>query len=272
MFVAIVFYGDGRFSTKADALMRLAALAGDAFHWQPFRFARGLSRTSRGTGNRSLSPKHVADLALKMTSGELDGIWFAERSDARQLTEVAHICPAFLSIKIEERSFTGAFGDPPNTLACTVSMVAEVSPEWPSLEERRAVLDIACVTAARYGCVFVGTDLMRARSESVLVPGKMMGDPDPPWATEIHRMARYRHQIGDRVRGAYWGNFLSDQLVEKVGGAAAVRATGASVFERVRDDLTYAQVTLNAGEALTDEGIARMARLRALLEPVVVGT
>jgi hypothetical protein len=271
MFVTVVFYGDGEFAARADALERLASCARDAFSWQPFRFVEGVSMTSRRTGNRAFSVERLQKLALGIRSGKLDGIWLAERSDAAELTEPTQTRPAFLSIKVQERSLTGRFDDPPNVLPCTVSLVAEVVPTWPTAAQRQALCDMASVAGAQYGCVFVGEDPMRAESECVLGTVYMMGDPDPPWASEIYRMARYRYQIGDRMRGAYWGNFLPDGMVAAVGGEAAVSAIGATVFARVHPTLTYVQLTPTVEEALTEEGLARMERFRALFAPVMVG-
>lgn len=177
---------------------------------------------------------------------------------------------AHFSVRHATHALTGSPDDPPSVLPCEMLMGADLGTLWPSQSEQEALRELVRTTAVQYGYIHVGTDADRAHSEQLLMVMHESHRGEPAWASDIRHLARWRHVFGARVRGAYWGNVLPTHLVDAIGGLEALVATGASMVERLTPDLTYVQLTPTVGEALTEAGLERMEKLRAVLAPVTV--
>lgn len=270
MHVTLALFGLGEFTHSAQEWFDLTMLAQDAFDWRPLRFVHGTSRVSRGPREKPVSMKAFDSISTGFATGRLDAAWIIERSakESAQSPDPPNV--AFLTVEHHGRSTTAAIDDAPNVLPCSVSMKAEVSSAWPASKHLVVLRQLARLTRAQYGCVYVGADHEQAISERSLVVTRDWKRPDPEWGPEIHRLARWRHLFGEKVRAAYWGNFLSQPLVNAIGGTDALRATGASTVEHIPGGLTYVQLTPTVGEALGEAGVERLSKLKTLLAPISV--
>ncbi len=270
LFASLALYSASRFTTDADALLAVADHAQRAFAWRPLRYADARSLDSgRGTGDRALTAETMRRFAAGFADGRFDALSLAERSAREAASSPPPVNEAYVNLAYRARNFGMQGDDPQNLLPLATTMFAEVESRWPTATQRDALWDLARVTEARYGCLFIGVDMWRARSEATLTVTTDMSNPDPVWMWEIVRQQRYRHQFGQRVRGAFWGNFLPHPLVEAVGGVSAIVAAGASCVARISDDLTWVQLTETVDEALHEDGATRLDRLRALFEPLM---
>ena len=226
-------------------------------------------RGGGGPGARASPAEPRRRFAPGFADGRFDALSLAERSAREAASSPPPINEAYVKMEYRARNVGLQRNDPENLLPLATTMFAEVESGWPTATQRDALWDLARVTEAHYGCLFIGLDMWRARSEAVLTVTTGMSNPDPVWMWEIIRQQGYRHQFGQRVRGAFWGNFLSHTLVEAVGGVSAILAAGASCVARISDDLTWGQLTETVDEALHEDGATRLDRLRALFEPLM---
>ena len=270
MFVALALYSEGRFRSNAEAWSKMVALAPSAFAWRPIRFSRAHSLVARLPGDRAVSEKLFASVAAGFAEERFDGVDFYETSAREDRATPFGENYALFTADYTIRSVSSTIFDPPNVLPCDVNLVADVGDCWPSVAERLAVCELAQTAQVRYGCIFVSADRDQASSEGSLVSHYGWPGEVPAWTTEIERMARWRHLLGERVRGAYWGNFLSSAIVDAVGGRDALSSTGASIVEQLSPEITYVQLTPTVGEALGEAGLACMDKLRALVASVAV--
>lgn len=270
VFASLALYSASRFTVDADALLAVADHAQRAFGWRPLRYADARSLDSgRGTGDRALTTETMRRFATGFADGRFDALSLAERSAREAASSPPPVNEAYVKVEYRDRNIGMQRDDPENLLPLATTMFAELESGWPTATQRDALWDLARVTESQYGCLFIGLDMWRARSEAVLTVTTDMSNPDPVWMWEIIRQQGYRHQFGQRVRGAFWGNFLPHPLVEAVGGANAILAAGASCVVRISDELTWVQLTETVDEALHEDGAARLDRLRALFEPLM---
>lgn len=264
--MTVSLYANATFGERAQDWTRIADLGKTAFAWNDVRYVRALGLgKARGTSESVLSEARLEAIARGVAEKRFGTVWLAERSAAENLVAPEPRNVAFLSADFHAVS---PDDNAPAALSRHLSMVAEVGPLWPSNAQFDALGEMVGLMDAQYGCIWAGVDRDRARSESMLTVVRHWQSEEPEWRFDIHHRSHRRWQFGPRVRGAYWGNLLSADVVRQLGGVEALQGVGA--VKSFGNGTTYVQLTPTVGEALGEAGQERMARLQKLLGPVLV--
>jgi len=273
MYASIVVYFDGTFGQHAQDWEALRSASQSVLPMPQLETIAGYARPGeRGIGYSRVGVRPFTRLATRV---QADGIAFAQLLEdvAEDWPGECANCTVYFT---KEDRIT-----PAAPLHASVTTNYQVSPSWPSPTERAAVQRLCETVHGTYGFVALSHDRYEALNHGAWAlssPWEYTNSGADPVRkqrfeaslNEMARRNRFRHLMGERLRGVYWGNLLPAAIVQQVGGDAAFTLAGCEVVEWINDRVLYVQLTATFATAETTAALATLARVSQLLAAFVV--
>jgi hypothetical protein len=195
------------------------------------------------------------ELDLVWTSGRDRSVDLSPRAWRNALRDLGNGTLAFLGLQLGDSGGFEIEATPIGPADAARRLTFRVLPDPAALPERQArVVRLAKELATEVEAATGLITLDRVTGGDSPYERAITAD-----STETRRRAR------ELVHGYYWGTFLSETHVERLGGVARVRAEAPVALVEQLDQLTYLQLT----ERVDDTPESSLRALRAFLEPLL---
>ena len=273
MYASIVVYFDGTFGHEARDWEALRDAAQSVLPMPPLYTIAGCARPGeRGIAETRCGSGPFTSLAKRVQE---DGIFFAsflEDVDEDWPGECAN-CTVYFT---KEDRIT-----PAAPLHASVITHYRVSPSWPSPTERAAVQSLCETVHGACGFVALSHDRYEASNHGSWAQTSpweyIKSGADPvrkqrfqASLDEMARRNRFRHLMGERLPGVYWGTLLPAPIVQHVGDSEVFTHAGCEVVEWINERVLYVQLTETLATAESAAALNTHQRVSQLLATFVV--
>lgn len=261
---------------KAEALSLLLTAISSVAGRERLRFFHGmLRRSDKFTREKQLNAKNLEQLDTDLRGGVFSTLIFYERPARDRDMNVPGLT---FTVDMVAKSYVGHARFP---------YQVEVNIPASEIASEEALTDgfakIMSILESPYGFVHVGEGWDDVAMEISAVPihsfvpsAPFKLIPDDPDERERHeRLQRYqlaRNILGEKIRGAYWGNFLGNKLVAALGGRPSIEAHAPAAKKvSLADDGIYLQATSDLSSSMSEDGKQAISKLGAYLRPISIG-
>lgn len=273
--IGVAMYHRTDLTERPELIRDLLAAATHAAGRSPLRFWHGQFATSdRFVKQQKITEERIEQLVTDVRGGVFRSVQFDELPRSQQ-----EVSPGYTSLHIELRA------------AANPRVNAREHPAFPysfyMLMPRDAASDAVqletCISAFSdsvndgYGFVHVAADSRDALMEVTMIPmfrwGQKLSPAESQREERLKRCQIERVRIGRVICGTYWGNLLSQEIVEQLGGTKKIQLGAPAAVIRERDDgAVYLQAT--ADVPTLDDARYRdaLGKLEAYLTPVSISS
>lgn len=255
MHMGFGFYYPPPVAAEGDPVVRVAELFARAMLPARVRFQGMRAGTARYSPARTLGSDVAAQLRPYLEAGEYSALLFYSGSKTDTVGQLG------LDVRLRE-DVRYRFGD---------CLLKAETPQ--SLDTgHQLATEVVEVLGSPYAFVVLGESSVAVISEVGATPVRPWDAPDEDSEEDerLFRIQDARPELGDRIRGAAWGLFLGEGLIEALGGPGRVMAEApAPVIDRKANGVLYLQVSRQPQMLGTAEYRDSTRRFEEYLKPIM---